>query len=186
MRTHVALLRGINVGRHNRLAMADLRRIVEGLGFDAVATYIQSGNVVFSSGATGSLALADTIERAIADGSPVTPGVVVVARDELRSVVAQNPYPDETNPKFLHVVFHREPVPAASVAAVREAEQLARAKGSRDEATVTGRSLYLHTPDGLGRSVLAELLSRPAAARDVVTTMRNWATVTRLMAMLDE
>jgi uncharacterized protein (DUF1697 family) len=192
VRTHAALLRGINVGGHNKLPMADLRAIVAGLGFSDVATYIQSGNVVFgctdtdTDTDTDTASLAGALERAIAAASAVRPAVVVVSREELRSVVADNPYPEETDPKRLHVVFHREPIPAATVAAVREAEQLARTKGSRDEATVIGSSLYLHTPDGLGRSVLADLLARPAVSRDVVTTTRNWATVQRLVALLDE
>lgn len=103
-------------------------------------------------------------------------------------MVADNPYPHETDPKRLHVVFHREPISPDAATAVAEAEQRARSRGSLDEATVVGRSLYLRTPEGLGRSVLADLLARPrrASTSAVVNTMRNWATVTVLMAMLDE
>ena len=186
MRTHVALLRGVNVGGHNRLPMADLRRIVESLGHDDVATYIQSDNVVFGSSETDPERLAATLEHAIADSVGVRPGVVVLSRSQLESVVADNPYPQEDDPKRLHVVLHRAPISPDAAAVVTEAEQRARDKGSRDEATVLGSSLYLRTPDGLGRSVLADLLTRGPAARThrAVTTMRNWATVTALVALL--
>lgn len=184
VRTHVALLRGINVGGHNRLAMSDLRGIVTALGFGDVATYIQSGNVVLSSSEADSTRLSVTLEQAIADRSDVRPSVVVLSRPQLRSVVADNPYPEETNPKCLHVVFHRERISPEAVDAVTAAERRARSKGSRDEAAVIGSSLYMRTPDGLGRSVLAAQLARPQGAptTDVVSTMRNWATITKMMA----
>lgn len=161
MRTHVALLRGINVGGHDRLPMADLRGIVTALGFDDVTTNIQSGNVGFGTSETDTAAL--------------------------RSVVSDNPFPHEEDPKRLHVIFHREPISPGAVAAVVEAERMARIRGSRDEAAVVGSSLYLRTPDGLGRSVLADLLARPGGGADraVVNTMRNWATVTVLVGLLD-
>ncbi|WP_188805889.1 DUF1697 domain-containing protein [Citricoccus zhacaiensis] len=188
MRTHVGLMRGINVGGHNRLAMSDLREIVTGLGFSDVVTYIQSGNVVFSCIETDCTQLSTQLEQAITDRSSVRTGVVVLSRPQLRSVVADNPYPQETNPKCLHVVFHRDQISRATAETVTAAVQRARGKGSRDDATVIGSSLYLRTPDGLGRSVLAAELSRPpaATATEVVNTMRNWATVTRLMALLDD
>ena len=66
MRTHVALLRGINVGGRNRVAMADLRHVVESLGHGDVATYIQSGNVVFASREDDTAAMAEALERSIA------------------------------------------------------------------------------------------------------------------------
>lgn len=188
MRTHVALLAGVNVGGHNRLVMSDLREIVMALGLSDVATHIQSGNVVFSSLESGATKLAVTLEEAIADRAGVRPGVVVLSHAQFRAVVDQNPYPQETNPKFLHVDFHRDRIRPDVVAAVTAAEQRAGSKGSRDEATVIGRVLYMRTPDELGRSKLAAELSRPreAMTNGAVNTMRNWASVTRLMVLLDE
>lgn len=188
MRTPVGLLRGINVGGHNRLAMSDLRETVRELGFSDVVPYIQSGNVVFSCAETDRTNLSTHLEQAIANRSNVRTGVVVLSRPQLRSVVADIPYPQETNPKFLHVVFHRDQISPDTAETVAAAVQRARDKGSRDDATVIGNSLYLRTPDGLGRSVLAAELSRPpvATATEVVNTMRNWASVTRLMALLDD
>lgn len=185
MPTHVALLRGINVGSRNRVAMAELRAVVTSLAHTDVATYIQTGNVVFSCPQTDTTAIAAALEQAIAELLDVRPKVVVLSRDELSQVVADNPYPDETNPKYLHAAFTREQFGPDQLAAIAIAQHRATDKGSRDEATVVGHTLYLHTPDGLGRSDLAAQLARaggPLAATGSAT-MRNWATVTRLLAM---
>lgn len=182
MPNHIALLRGVNVGRANRIAMPDLRAVVQSLGHTEVATYIQSGNVVFSAGRAKVATLAADLERAVADQTGITCAVVVLTVSRLDAVIADNPYPDEDNGKFLHVGFGQEPLTAAERTQVERAVERATAKGSPDEASVVGGTLYLHTPDGLGRSVLAaELTSRKGPDR---TTMRNWTTVMRLHAML--
>jgi uncharacterized protein (DUF1697 family) len=183
MPRYVALLRGINVGGRNRVAMADLRRLTEELGHTEVGTYIQSGNVLFTSPDTDCSALADALEQAIARNLTVRPAVVVLSRADLAQVIADNPFPDEPNPRCLHAVFRRLDLAPEAIAAVDEAQQRARAKGSRDEAVPVGRALFLRTPDGLGRSELAAQLGRSSVQAD--GTARNWATVTRLMAMLD-
>jgi uncharacterized protein (DUF1697 family) len=88
MPTHVALLRGTNVGGRNRAAMADLREAVLGLGHTDVATYIQSGNVVFTSEEADTATIAAALERAIAEHLGVQPKVIVLTRAELAQVVA--------------------------------------------------------------------------------------------------
>ena len=183
MPRYVALLRGINVGGRNRVAMADLRQLTEALGHTEVATYIQSGNVLFNSPDTDCGALADAFEQAIARSLAVRPAVVVLSRADLARVIADNPYPDEADHRCLHAIFRRRELAPAAVAAVEEEVRRARAKGGRDEAVPVGRALFLHTPDGLGRSELAAQLARSGVQAD--GTARNWATVTRLMAMLD-
>jgi uncharacterized protein (DUF1697 family) len=182
MPRYLALLRGINVGGHNKVAMSDLRELAAGLGHDDVATYIQSGNLVFSAAESDPAKLADALELEIAARLAVRPAVVVISAAEFAQVIADNPFPGEANPKCLHAVFRREAVGAADVAAVADAVQQSRQAGHDDDAAVVGRTLYLHTPNGLGRSDLAARLlnSRQQAAG----TARNWATVTRLMDML--
>ena len=180
MRTHVALLRGVNVGGRNRVPMADLRRLVAELGCRDVATYVQSGNVVFSAGDADAGRLAQALERAIAEQLHVRTRVVILSRDELARVVAENPFPDETNPKALHAVLSGEDPSEEVLERIASAERRARAKGGRDEARVVGRTLYLRTPDGLGNSELAAQLTRTETG-----TARNWATVTNLLALLN-
>ncbi len=185
MATHVALLRGINVGGHNKVPMADLRDIMTSLGHTDVATYIQSGNVVFSTGREDTAAVAADIEKGIEDRLGVRSPVLVLSHVDLAQIAQDNPYQDEPNLRAVHVVFlPAEPAPEmiASVAAAQDA--VAR-KGSRDTAQYAGRALFLHTPDGFGRSELATLLTRAGGPMSVqgAGTARNMATVRKLLDM---
>jgi uncharacterized protein (DUF1697 family) len=172
MTRYVALLRGINVGGRNKVAMADLRQVSESLGHTEVATYIQSGNLVFTCSDENAIALADALEAEIARSLGVSPAVVVLSRADLAQVIADNPFPGESNPKALHAVFYREPITDSTIAAVAGAEQ-----------KVAGCTLFMRTPDGLGRSELAVQLAR--SVTKTAGTARNWATVNRLLQMLD-
>ena len=195
MSTYVALLRGVNVGGRNKLAMADLRAVVTSLGHTGVATYVQSGNVVFTPAGRTEIdtetdtdaltaVLPATLERAIADSLSVRPSVVVLSCAELAQVVADNPYPEESNPKSLHAVFRAAAPDPAMVATVELAVQRSRQRGSSDDARVVGRTLYLRLPDGLGRSDLAARLLRAGSGGiGGEGTARNWATVRALLAM---
>ena len=177
--THVALLRGINVGGRNKVAMADLREVVSGLGHADVATYIQSGNVLFT--AADSPTLASDLEQAIASSLRVTPSVVVLTREELAQVVRDNPFPEEPNPRAVHAVLLTEASKATNDAlagALRKVE----GTGNRDSAELIGRTIYLHTPDGFGRSRLAELIVQ-STRPELRGTARNWATVNKLLEM---
>ncbi len=181
MPTHVALLRGINLGPHKRVAMPALRALVASLGHTDVATYIASGNVVFTAAATDDPAA--ELEQAIAAELGVECRVVVLTCAELARAVADNPYPDEPDPKKVHAFFLTGEPGAATREHVARAQERAAAKGSRDTAAVVGRVLYLHTPDGFGRSELAAELSKGGKRNAAEGTARNWATVTRLRAM---
>jgi uncharacterized protein (DUF1697 family) len=183
MPSHIALLRGINVGGRNKVAMADLREVMASLGYTDVATYIQSGNVVFSTDGTDPAALAADVERVISERLGVAPRVIVLTRGDLAQVIRDNPYPDEPNPKLVHAVFLAADPDPAMVAAVAAAQDQAARKGGRDTAEFVGRTLFLHTPDGYGRSELAILLARaggPLSPRGAGTA-RNWATVRKLL-----
>jgi len=113
--------------------------------------------------------------------------VVVLSRAELARVIADNPFPDERDPKHLHAVLRVEDLDTETLAGIAEAQRRATEKGSPDESRVVGRTLFLRTPDGMGRSELAAQLARSERARATVAagTARNWATVTRLLALLD-
>jgi uncharacterized protein (DUF1697 family) len=180
MPTHVALLRGINVGPHNRVAMPALRTLVASLGHTEVATYIASGNVVFTAADPGAALDAD-LEKAIADELGVSCRVVVLTCAELTQVVADNPYPDEPDPKRVHAIFRTGDSGEEARAYLEKLQQKLGDKLGNDEATILGRTLYLHTPDGFGRSELAKALSKPGGPAE--GTARNWATVTKLAAM---
>ena len=184
MATHIALLRGINVGGRNKVSMAELRAVVAGLGHTGVATYIQSGNGVFTSDEADNEALATALEAAIAANLGVKPAVVVLSRADLARAVRDNPYPDEPNPKMVHAVFFRGPVPTGTAKAIEAGQQRAAERGSgRDSAQVVGTTLFLHTPDGFGRSELALYLLGRSASPCAAGTARNWSTVTKLLAL---
>lgn len=183
MPTHVALLRGINVGGRNRVPMADLRAVVASLGHTDVATYVASGNVVFSTDHGDTAALATDLAAAIAEQLDVQPTVVVLTRDELAQAVTANPFTEVTEPKHLHAVFRADELTAEHHDELRAAEERAAAKGGRDRSAVVDSTVYLHTPDGMGRSKLAEQLNRSTGV--LAGTARNWRTVTRLLEMLD-
>jgi uncharacterized protein (DUF1697 family) len=192
MATHVALLRGINVGGRNKVPMADLREVVTSLGHTGVTTYIQSGNVLFTTGSASTGELAAALESAITDRFGIRASVVVLSRDDLARILQDNPHPDEPNPKLVHVVFLNGQPPAGLLDRIAAAQSAAAAKGSPDTVTAIGPALFLHTPDGFGNSELAQslfrIISPPAKEKRAIlaATARNWATATKLLALCDE
>jgi len=177
MNVYVALLRGINVGGRSALPMAQLRQVATECRFGAVRTYIQSGNLVFTS-PDPAAEVAARLEAAVAAAGGPAPRVALRTRDELAAVVAGNPYQElATDPKQLHVAFlveGAEPVPLDGLELDRFAPE---------ELTVVGREVYLYLPGGIGRSALAEALTRP---RSTDATVRNWRTVTKLVDLAAE
>jgi len=172
VRTYVALLRGINVGGRTKIAMADLRKLFAALGAEDVATYVQSGNVVFKSGAPAP-ALAQSIEGRIAEELGLRVTVVVRTAADLAKIVSANPFGDRgAEPTKLHVVFLAEKPAAARVRA------LDATRGEPDEFRVVGREIYLHYPNGSGRSKVTNAWFEKELG--VRGTARNWRTVTTL------
>ncbi|WP_416967770.1 DUF1697 domain-containing protein [Streptomyces sp. 4F14] len=170
---YAALLRGINVGGHRRLPMADLRALLEGLGYGDVRTYLQSGQAVFTADADGDLAA--EVEAAIEKRFGFTADVVVRDHAYLRAIVDECPFPAaELEPKQLHVTYFSAPVDADRFAGIDQAAFLP------EEFRLGDRALYLYAPDGLGRSKLAEQLARPRVTKGLIATTRNWNTVVKL------
>lgn len=171
MTTWIALLRGINVGGV-KLAMADLRDAVAAAGGTEVVTYIQSGNAVFSHPARSEATVKAALEGAIATAAGRPVPTMVRSAAQWRGVVAANPYePDD--PTHLHVTFFDGPLPGDAFAAI-DLEAFAP-----ETFTVHGREVYLHLPNGMGRSKLAVALGKGAKAAPVGTS-RNWNTVRKL------
>jgi uncharacterized protein (DUF1697 family) len=187
------LLRGVNNLGGNRVTMAELQQVVASVGHADVTTYIQSGNVLFTprgtygktAGRPDAAVLAAELERAIAGNLGVRARAVVLSGEELARCARDNPYPGEANPRLLHAVFLPDPPGPGLAAWVAGAQREVRAKGSRDEAQLLGRTVYLHTPDGYPRSELRRVLARaggPTSAQ-LAGTARNWATVSRLVEL---
>jgi uncharacterized protein (DUF1697 family) len=183
MATHVILLRGVNVGGNNKVPMAALRDRLERDGFTRVRTYIQSGNILVDA-AGASAKAAERVHAAIVDEFGVDVPTVALGAPGLARVVDDNPYPFEANHKLLHAIF----LPAAPDAVARDRlDELNRkfaGNGTGDSMTLSGTTVYLHTPGGFGTSDLAKALT--SKGRLAGGTARNWATVTTLLAMAHE
>lgn len=172
----VALLRGVNVGGNNKLAMRDLVAVFEALGCRDVRTYIQSGNVVARAPASAVDGLADAAAKALHDGFGLAVPVVLRTGDALAAAVADNPYlAAGAEPATVHVMFLRDAPTAAQLAT------LDPARSPGDAYTVRGRDVLLHCPNGLARTKLTnDYFDRRLAT---VSTVRNWKTVLTLLAM---
>lgn len=170
---YVVLLRGINVGGRNKLSMADLRRLCASIGCTDVATYIQSGNVVLDSALTAD-DLCHQVQAAITDAVGFTPTVVLRRPADLDRVLQTHPFSDADEDK-VHVGFMSSQPSKEAVAGLADVDH------PPEEFAVRGAEIYLHLPNGMGRSKLATV---PFEKRlGVAVTMRNWRTVAKLHAM---
>ncbi|MGJ5831752.1 DUF1697 domain-containing protein [Streptomyces ossamyceticus] len=175
MTTYAALLRGINVGGSRKVPMGDLRTLLTGLGYDAVATYLQSGNAVFASDHGDEDSLAAEITAALQKHFGFTVDVLVRDHAYLEAVRAHCPFPaDELEGKQLHVTYFSEQV------AEDRFGGLDRSAFLPEEFRLGDRALYLYAPDGLGRSKLAEALAKPRLVKGLIATTRNWNTVVKM------
>jgi uncharacterized protein (DUF1697 family) len=171
----VALLRGINLGSRNRVPMPALRKLCEELGCEDVATYIASGNIVFTEKGSSRAALAGQLEQAIAETFGVTATVVLRSFDEIRKVARSHPFGDDTSHTF--VTFLAKKPPQAGVRA------LASLDIAPDRFEVAGSDVFLHYPNLVqGARLTGALLERHIG---VPGTSRNWRTVTRLAEMAE-
>ncbi|MBT2409422.1 DUF1697 domain-containing protein [Streptomyces sp. ISL-12] len=176
--TYAALLRGINVGGKKKVPMADLRALMADLGHTAVRTHLQSGQAVFTAEHGTEEELAAGLAEAIEGRFGFAVDVIVRDHAYLRAVVEQCPFPAaDLAPKQLHVTYFSEPAGAERFA------EIDRAACLPEEFRLGDRALYLYAPDGLGRSRLAELLSRPRVTKGLVATTRNWNTVVKLVEL---
>ena len=176
----MALLRAVNVGGRNRIAMADLRELLEGLGYGEVRTHLQSGNAVFTAaGAPSPEQLAREIEGALAAEIGLAAKVLVRTRAELERAIAANPLLEVAGDRSRLLVTFLSDAPDLEAVA-----ELAPAEFEPDVFAVGEREIYAWYPDG----VRATRLSNAFWERrlEVVATGRNWNTVTRLLELMDE
>jgi uncharacterized protein (DUF1697 family) len=174
MTTRVALLRGINVGRNKRIAMADLRKMLESLGYDDVRTHLQSGNALFVAGAGKDAKLEQDISAAIKSTFGMEVAVLVRTAAELASVVDSNPFIARgVDTSELHATFLAAAPPAAKIAVVD------RDACAPDEFAVGARVIYVRLRNG----VMGSRLPDWDKMLGIHTTTRNWNTTTRLRDM---
>ena len=174
---YVALLRGINVGRAKRVAMGDLRALVERLGFSDVRTLLNSGNVVFTGDVAKTLEIARRIEEALVKRVGVSSATVVLTGDEVQTIVDDLPgWKSATNPSRLLVAV------TPDAADCRRLGALTRQQWAPEAVAAGKRAAYLWCPEGVIASPLAQAVGRLLGDR---VTMRNWATMVKLQALLN-
>jgi uncharacterized protein (DUF1697 family) len=164
----VALLRGINLGGKRRVAMADLRALLEALGYGDVRTLLQSGNAVFTARRAN---VRRELEAALAKRFGMEIDVVLRTMDELRAVVDADPFGAEvTDPRRYFVVF---------VEGKADVSGLDGVELGPDRFVAGEREIYAWCPEGMQGSRLMRELGKPRLAR--TATVRNWSTVTKLL-----
>jgi uncharacterized protein (DUF1697 family) len=172
---YAALLRAVNLAGRNRVPMGELRERLTALGLDDVATHLQSGNVVFRT-TKSAKDVAAAIENEIAAAFDVRSTVILRTAAQLKKAAGANPFlADESDPRKLLVVF-LDGAPGAAAG-----KKLDPDRSPGDRFALKGRELYLHLPNGFGRSKLTiDYLEKTLGVRG---TGRNWATVTRLVEL---
>jgi len=178
MPQHILLLRGINLGSRNRVAMPKLREALADAGFEDVRTYLQSGNVVASGGGKGA-DVARKVERLIKQQFSLEIAVVVRTRAQLAKVVELNPLGNVArNPKRYQVSFLATK-PTRDV--LRRVEEAA---APQERVVAIGREIYAWHPEGVARSRLWTLLAGKQLG--TTATARNWTTVTSLLELAED
>jgi uncharacterized protein (DUF1697 family) len=176
----ISMLRGVNLGPHNRIKMDALRALYESLKLNDPRTYVQSGNVIFRAKQKNLAALSKKIQAAIEGEFGFRPEVILRTTDELRQAIAATPFPAgrKLEPgKILVTFLSAAPGPEADTA-------LARFKSYPEEVHLLGRELYIYFPNGAGRSKLP--WSSVEKLMKVTGTARNWNSVLNMLAIAEE
>jgi uncharacterized protein (DUF1697 family) len=176
-RTHLALLRGLNVGGKNRLPMSDLIGLFAESGCEHVRSYIQSGNVIFDADPGLAAGVASRVAARIADRFGYRTPVILRTGEELAAVIADNP--------FLAVGCAEDELHVYFLADRPDPDRVARLDPDRspsDRFSVSGREIYLRLPHGMARTKLTNAYFDAKLA--TTSTARNWRTVTRLLELM--
>lgn len=175
METIISILRGINLGSHNKIPMPELKTLYEKAGFKNVATYIQSGNVVFSADKPDLHSLPDKIQQLIFKKYKFNVPVIVRTVDEMQSVVDNNPMLKNKSMDIekLHVTFLSDKPQKEHL------EKMAAYQYKPDEYIIGGKEIFVFCPNGYGNTKLSNNFFE--SKLKVTATTRNWRTVNELL-----
>ena len=176
----ISMLRGVNVGGHNKIKMEALRALYESMKLRDAQTYVQSGNVIFRTDERDIPRLAKRIEDGIERNFGFRPNVILRTAAEMREVVARNPFAKRRGiePSKLLVSF------LASDPGEEAREKVRQMKCDPEELRIEGRELYIYFPNGIGRSKLS--LARLEKTLKTPGTGRNWNSVTKMLEMTEK
>lgn len=180
MYTHLALLRGINVSGHNMIKMEILKNVLENKGFQNVRTYIQSGNVFVDSEEEYGASVGFAIKQEIFKQLGLEVPVVVVSKNDLEQCFLNNPYlkEKEVDEKKLYIAFVSKELQASAI------NDLKISQFKPDEAAIDKSRIFIKYATGAGKTRLDQKYIEKKLS--VVATIRNWNTVTKLLAMYNE
>ncbi len=174
----VSLFRGINVGGHQKIKMSELKDLHESLGLRDVSTYVQSGNVVFTTDEPDLAQLPQQIERGFEQRFGIHAEAIVRTSTELREIMEKNPFQNQQakEPKWVVVMF------LAARPEKTAWEALANSYAGHEEFSLIGKEMYLYYPNGIGRSKLSGAFIERKLK--MAGTARNWNTVTQILEMM--
>ncbi len=176
----IALIRGINVGGHKKIKMADLRELFTSLGLRQVRTVLQSGNAVFAADETDLARLQQQLETAIRERFGFEAGIILRGAEDFKAALDRHPFTAAQLDRGNHALIaflSALPAPAA-------VEALGENNPGREVIHSAGDALYIFYTDGAARSKLDN--KRIERALNVVSTARNWNTCQRLLKLLGE
>lgn len=176
----ISMLRGVNVGGHNRITMQVLRELCVPLKLEDARTYVQSGNLIFRSKEKSAALLGHKLQNAIEKEFSFRPDVILRTADEVREAIAANPFAKRTNvePSKLLLTF------LAADASKDAPATLQKFKDYPEEIHLKGRELYIYFPNGAGSSKLP--WSSVERLLKTTGTARNWNTLTRMLEIAEE
>lgn len=178
MSVAISLLRGVNVSGRNMVKMETFRKMCESLGHRSVQTYVQSGNAVFQTRRSDSIAIEKQIEEAMEKKFGFRVNVMVRMSDELRDVIARNPFAKRNLDPARVLVHFLKSLPTAEAR-----EKTCAIQTDPEELLLSGREMFIYYPNGVGKSKLPS--ARVERALGTSGTGRNWNTVMKLMAMAE-
>ncbi|MBI3579002.1 MAG: DUF1697 domain-containing protein [Ignavibacteriales bacterium] len=176
MKTFVSLLRGINVSGQKKIAMDDLKKLYESLGFKKVQTYIQSGNVVFQSSETDTSKLIQKIQAKIKKFFEFDVVVFITTPKDLRRIIADNPFGKQEDNKVAVLFLSGKPKDVPM-------DELEKAKQKLEEFQIQGKEIFISCPGGFGRSKLTTNLFEKKLK--LSGTARNMNTVNKLLEIAE-
>jgi uncharacterized protein (DUF1697 family) len=177
MTTYIALLRAVNLGTHNKVAMRDLCELLTTLGMQGTRSVLQSGNVVFRTGLSKTAELERLLEDAADKRLGLNTDFFVRSARDWEGIIARSPFPDEAarDPSHVLVIFLKDTQDRAAVTALQQAIT------GREVVRAEGRQVYIVYPDGIGRSRLSNApIEKKLGTRG---TGRNWNTILKLASL---
>lgn len=179
MTTYISILRGINVSGKNLIKMDALRKLYEGLGYQNVISYVQSGNVVFTSDDSNPHELELKISRQIDKDFGINVPIIVLTIERLKRIIEDNPFSKDSDkePAFLHITFLFSQPESPNLKTIENKKQ------NEEEILILNDVVYLYCPNGYGRTKLTNNFLE--AKMNINATTRNWKTTNELLRLAE-